>query len=212
MAISFDSSAYLGVGTGTTYTKSYTCGSGSDRMLYAFVYVGTNVTPTSVTYAGAAMSLIASSVGTPSVFLYGIAAPASGANNLVVTTATSQTVVVDVCSYAGVKQTELYDAYNVDSTGSSSPYRSTLTVVQNNCWGLLCGFTGNNVTGSEQTMRVNTNTNFCMADTNSSKSPGSLTMGYTTNGTAGVVRIMISFAPVPPITTTQGFFLVASNK
>ena len=97
MAIAFDAAARTDAGANqTTATVSHTC-TGSDRILFVQAISNDDGdTVTGVTYNGVAMTKIGSSVGVPpagssSNFLsmWYLIAPATGANNVVVTRSTS---------------------------------------------------------------------------------------------------------------------------
>ena len=135
MAIAFDAAA-TGVQTfGTGLTYSHTC-TGTDRAL--FVMVAASQTVSSVTYGGVAMTLISGS-GTGLV-LAGLLNAASGANDIVITTAAPDPINAASASYTGVDQATGWENLAQATTGDASPSVSVTSatgnlVVGGTAWG-----------------------------------------------------------------------------
>ena len=105
MAVTVDAFASA-TGLNITLTFSHTC-SGTERYLVVGVSRGLSPgTITGVTYAGVAMTSIGTSAGATLVHLWGLIAPATGANDVVVTaSAAGNGIVAGAISYNGVDQT-----------------------------------------------------------------------------------------------------------
>lgn len=85
MAVAFDAASESSATISTSITLSHTC-SGNDRLLLVFIHAASTTTPSGVTYAGSSMTLVdsqQSSGGSEKLFLYSIANPATGSNNIV---------------------------------------------------------------------------------------------------------------------------------
>src|SRR5882724_8240704 len=106
MAISFDV-AVNGSFASTTLTWSHTC-SGTNRYLVVLIRAGSADTLTGVTYNGVAMTplkkILVNTSGSvqDNFYVYGLANPASGANNIVASASTAVTILGLSASYKGV--------------------------------------------------------------------------------------------------------------
>jgi len=89
MAIAFDATTDGGNTTATSLTYSHTC-TGSNRILFVSVIgaIGSD-NVTGATYAGAAMTLVDKQASARSTYLFYLIAPATGANNVVVSAGSS---------------------------------------------------------------------------------------------------------------------------
>jgi len=100
--------------------------------------------------------------------MYSLIAPASGANNIVVSSSSSITVYMANTSYTGVKQTGQPEQSNTG--GFSNPVTSlttSVTTTSDNCW--LVGYLragGNQTAQSGTTLRTGINTTLQIADSN----------------------------------------------
>jgi hypothetical protein len=136
MAIAYDSSSSGTANPGTSATFSHTC-SGSDRLL--LVGVLTNDTTdkiTGVTYNGVAMTRGGAQAADTTGFMgfwYYLIAPATGANNVVISRSDSGLVGGMSDSYTGVSQTGFPDSSN-KGTDPSGNFSATTTVVASDCW------------------------------------------------------------------------------
>lgn len=142
MAIAFDAATSVsGVLTGTTGTLSHTC-SGSERLLLVAVQTTSNVDVTGCTYNGVAMTELVSSQNVFSttwwISVFYIVAPATGANNIVATCASSVNKYISAVSYTGVDQTNPIDAYG-QGTSSATPLSLTTASTIDNAWGVMLG-------------------------------------------------------------------------
>lgn len=128
-------------GSGTTITISFDSGStGSNRYLAVIIFGGTTDTLTGVTYAGQTMTQLFKQQGTAQgglyVYIYGIANPTTGTNNIVSSFSSSITNPPHWYGvYTGVKATGQPDVTDYTSRGSGSGnFTGTATTTNNGCW------------------------------------------------------------------------------
>ncbi len=128
----FDATAEANTGAiaATSLTFSHTC-TGSGLML--IVGVCSSAAPTNVTYAGVPMVQISPSFSNSTAFnsMWYLAAPTTGANNVVISTAASQTILGGSISVTGASQTQPVN--HVDIKQTSTVITSTISPTQNNC-------------------------------------------------------------------------------
>jgi len=150
----FDNAADGGNNGGSTQslTYSYTVGTNSNRLLLVNVVGDTSADDiSSVTYSGASMTLL-KKVQTPGDrwhYLYYLLAPASGSNNVVITSASAHYLISEATSWNNVAQTgqPLANATNtaiggVISMTTSLPASSNNVIVAESMWapvGILPG-------------------------------------------------------------------------
>lgn len=210
MAISFTAAADLGNngGAGSGYTVAYTCGSGTDRLLVVG-FLGDNSADdiTSVTYAGAAMTLVGKVAGTVGVrwtYMYYLLNPASGSNNVVISSSSTKFLIACAGDWAGVNQTGQPDASDTATLGSgNTSLTKAVTTIANNCWTILVsgGYDANNSpaagTGSTRRTFDATFGGTGIFDSNAPITPaGSYSMTWTYPiASSGMNTIIASFAP-----------------
>lgn len=143
MAIAYDNSTQkVESGSVSSTTFSHTVGTGSARYLVVGTVFrgGTNRIATAVTYNGVAMTKIGSdqtNAGACNSNIWGLANPASGTNDVVVTySGSGNTMQVVASSYTGVNQTSAVDTNN-GTTGSGTTFSPTVTTTADNCWVIL---------------------------------------------------------------------------
>ncbi len=203
MAIAFDSTTTPAarVNAGTTMTQSHTC-SGANRFLT--VNVGHSTTISSVTYGGVAMTQIGTT-STDGVWnstsTFWLIAPLTGANNVVITVATSWVIMCHIASYTGARQSGVPDATVTNWPTTTTSWTQTVTTIENDTWLIMCSKWRSwlAITAWANTfIRANIEvlfTGLFIADSNSSQTPaGSKSMNITSasqeyNGT------MFSLAP-----------------
>lgn len=184
MAIAYDTNTAPARTIGTSHTFSHTC-SGSDRLLVVMGQdtSGGTSTVTGVTYNGVAMTKIAGAQ-VPSdrqITMWYLVAPATGTNDVVVTSSTSQNLRFHSISYTGVDQTTPTDGSNTN-TSSGTSISTTITTTVDNCWMVM--FAKDNsggktyTTSTGDTIRENTDAaGHVSADTGGAITPaGSNTM------------------------------------
>ena len=142
MAIAFDAQSKDAATfqSGTSFSWSHTC-TGSDRYLIVSIMSYSNqgviIAPT---YNGVPMTLIRATSIPATVnrlWLYGIAAPATGSNVIGFSFSTSNGFVSAVAtSYTGVDQTTPIDISKIQNLtpSSSAAYSPTITTTVNNTW------------------------------------------------------------------------------
>ena len=123
MAIAYDANSQGEASSTTTLTVSHTC-TGTDRLLLAAVsvYDGTPDIGT-CTYNGVSMTNVGSVVfGSSSgerITLFGLKAPATGANNIVVTVTGTHWLALGAISLTGVDQTTPWGTAGTDTVSNS---------------------------------------------------------------------------------------------
>ena len=199
MAIATDAFTNGGSTTGTSHTFSHTC-TGANRILFVQVEIenATDVI-TGVTYNGVAMTLVQSQANTsPSEVntLWVLVAPATGANNVVVSTSSSVSIGAIAASYTGAAQTGQPDASGKKTSQATSSTLS-VTTIADNCWMVSCvqADAGLPTAGTGITARVD-ESNASFGDSNGVITPpGSNSMTWNAGGTWHLNHINASFAP-----------------
>lgn len=204
MAIAFDTSTGTD-GNTATLTFSHTCSSGANRILFVAAGSSSNHPVTGVTYASVAMTLIVTSsqsgAGGFQTSLWYLIAPATGANNVVISAPSSTRIAGSTGSYTGVLQTSPIDSSAVNNDpgpGNVTTLTKSTTVVASNCWvfmGGSCDNSGPFTGGAGATVRFAAPTTETGAfDSNGTVTPGAYSMTY--NGSSGhYTMAMASFKP-----------------
>jgi hypothetical protein len=138
MAIAFDAATNAGANGGTSFTFAHTC-SGSDRILFVgFVWDPGDDDVVSVTYNSVAMTLVAKILtGGMNRYLYRLVAPATGANNVVITITTGRTVFAGATSYTGVDQGSQPAGTTNNSASGATSLLTSITTTVDNAWTVL---------------------------------------------------------------------------
>lgn len=204
MAIAFDAATDSSV-TGTSLTFSHTC-TGSDRVLFvAMQYVSNTIT--GVTYNGVSMTLEVQRNGTNRAAIYSLINPATGANNVVVSSSSSQQMQACAMSYTGANQTpaDLIKA-TVDRAATGTSDIQTVTTTVNGCWQIgTCGIQRPTTASTGATERQSGNIwGSSFADSNGSFVAGNNSMTFTY---ASITQdsIGLAFAPVAAANTGSFF-------
>lgn len=189
--IQFDAASNSGYQTAqSTYSWSHTC-TGSNRYLtvgISMLSVG-GASVSSITYNSVALSLIkaqASAVGAIRSELWGLVAPTTGSNTIVVTLSASLDSAAGAVSYTGVEQTTPYEAANSATATNVGAADATVnvTTVADNDWTFDNVATDDTAitVGAGQTSRSNV-TGTLGSGAMSSEGPktpaGSVTMSWT---------------------------------
>lgn len=210
MAIAFDAVSNS-TASSTTLTMAHTT-SGSNRLLV--VACDSNESSTSstiisgVTYNGVSMNLlgsVADSFGYYTYFFY-LVAPATGANNIVVTRSSSGGIMATGMSYTDVNQSSPFGA-TVTNTGGGATMSATLTTLYANSWLVSSGERHRSLTaGANTTLRTTEGVGSLSAwDTNGSQgATGSKTMtanqeGSATNWAIYMAEMREYVAPTGPV-------------
>lgn len=204
MAIAYDTSVtqQTSDGSGSTLTFSFTTTGTNRYLLVGCLNTGyPTVTMTSVTYGGVAMTQIGlvdvgNVSGTQVEYLYGLANPASGANNIVLTASGTCTIAAVAASYTGAQQTTALEASGT-ATGASGTGTKSITTITNNAW--LVGHArgqSNASASTSTTFRPADNAGLAMMDSNADKTPaGSYSLNFTTSGNNNWGILVASIAP-----------------
>lgn len=206
MAIAYDTSTNGNFVSGTTRTFSHTC-TGSDLILFVEAVINTSTDLiTGVTYNGVSMTRIqtVSPNANRRLYLYYLIAPATGANNVVITASSSTAIGGNAASYTGVAQSGTIIDVSTTATDTSSPVDTTVTTTIDDCWTILCTTTDSTTafTASTNSTLRTSNTTYVdvrIFDNNGAINPaGSYTMTVTNtnvNGSSPASTIMAAFAP-----------------
>ena len=211
MAIAFDASANAtGLFAVTSLTWSHTC-TGSDRLLLVATIANdtaANDYVTGATYGGVAMTEIGTGLSPVSsadnrwLHLFYLLAPASGANNVVVSASSATFIDGSSASYTGVRQSAQPDNTATSNSGAVTSETTSLTTVADNCWVMLAfdGYdAGNQVAAGASTTRRVVDAEYghlAIFDTNGAVTPaGSRSLTSVTSGSLVHAHIMASFAP-----------------
>jgi hypothetical protein len=136
-------------------------------------------------------------------YLYYLIAPATGANNVVISTGSSANIYGNAVSYTGAKQSAQPDATNKSQDGDGDGvYALAVTTVADNSWTVMAFVNGSAAGGGAaagSTLRA-TNTSwggFRMFDSNAAITPaGSYTMNVDSLGVSSrISAVMASFSP-----------------
>jgi hypothetical protein len=114
------SSGSTGAGGSTSLTFSHTCSADDNRLLLVYMTVESFGDITTVTYDGEAMTLLATEAGTGSqASIYGILDPATGANNVVISSSPSQIMSAGAVSFSNARQSLVFDGSQIASDEDS---------------------------------------------------------------------------------------------
>lgn len=204
MAIAFDNAAYLGIGTGvSSFSASYTT-SGSDRILHVGVFVtgnGGSDVLTSATYAGVSLTRINTQVvNFENIYLYELVAPASGANNVVISFSApiGGIVIADAISHTGAAQSTQPDAQNT-GTATGTSLSTSVTTTADNCWMIMYARSSvsDQTPAAGTTFRSGINNTLAMYDSNGPDTPpGSFSLGVTVGSSQVLAQNVLSISPV----------------
>ncbi|CAB4177308.1 hypothetical protein UFOVP998_9 [uncultured Caudovirales phage] len=204
MAIAFDASAVTARSdVSASLTFSHTC-TGVNRILFVHI-LGDGLTDgiTGVTYAGVAMTLV-NKLQMPGgsarwSYLYYLIAPATGANNVIISASGVQSIAGASASYTGAKQTGQPDASNTASSGSANALTASVTTVANQSWTVYGTLNdqGAATMGAGATQRQSSIYGQALSDSNAAITPaGSTSQTHNKTGAAWV-GLIASFAPAP---------------
>lgn len=199
--IAFDATSDFSTGSAPSITVAFTVGSGSQRFLAVEVMSGAaGDVVTGVTYNGVAMvraGLSAATTDNQRVYLYVLANPSSGANNIVVSATGVARLDVRATSYTGCSGS--YSAAVSAIGAAATTLTVNITTVYDRSW--VIGAYRNNLdnavtAGANTTIRDGPGAaglfSTSMADSNGIKSPAgatSLTWNWTSATTTAAVVI-----------------------
>ncbi len=201
MAIATDAFSNDTTTTGTTLTYAHTC-TGTNLILWVGVQTPFADTITGVTYNAVAMTRAKTEVNNANdtrVYLYYLIGPATGTNNVVVTSSGSVSMGSQAASYTGVAQSGQPDATGSNTTASDDTTLTTsITTVANNCW--LVGYAENNAgtnnTAGANTVMRGTASNRSIMDSGAAKTPaGGFSLIFNWTNANNATSVAASFSP-----------------
>ena len=135
MSIARDSNSSIGISSASSLTWSHTC-SGSNRILFVWGYVEGSNTLTGCTYNAVSMTQITFvTTSGRSLYAYFLVAPATGANNIVLTNSGTSGMTGLAISYTGARQTGQPDSSGSANQGVGITAQSiNITTVAANSW------------------------------------------------------------------------------
>lgn len=199
----FDAVSSGNTNPGTSVTFEHTVGSGINRIL--LVGITTNATTdkvTAVTYGGVAMTRLEFVQADTTNFygyIYYQLNPASGADDVVVTLADSQTCFCQSVSYSNVNQ--IAPPTKNKGTDAAGNFTASLTTVVNNAW-IATFCRSNNGTsgitaGTNTTLRVGSGEFLAFGDTNAAQTPaGAKTMDFNVSPGGETFWIAVALDPL----------------
>jgi hypothetical protein len=203
MPITFDAATYGGETPSTTSdVTAHTVASGTGRFLVVGVWGSLDIdNVTGITYAGTPMTLILKQAGSGTmraIYLYGLANPATGTNNVIVSSSPADYVEPQIASYLGASA---MGASAIREATGFYPFTVTVTTTADQSW--LAGFFGSNVgivpwTATTQRM-INTNGTVILGDSNGPLSVGSNFLEIAWGGGTSILNrgIVVELTSVP---------------
>lgn len=191
------SSAYVG---NTSFSFSHTT-SGSDRYLLVALLVPGSGTVTSITYNGVALSLVGTvteTVANGKANLYGLIAPATGANTVLVTVGGPPSEWGAIASsYTGVNQTTAVGTPVSTTVGATSSSVNVSSASNEIVADMVIAYNSVNTVGAGQTSNGNLDTGVAYT-VSSSRETGSTTttMSWSFDSTRFAAQIAVAIKPV----------------
>ena len=199
--IAFDNATTEGNTSETVKTYSHTVNDDTSGILFVTATgpftAESNVQ--SVTYAGEAMTLIASKsngANNRRAFLFYLVGPTVGINNVVLTFNTTYNSASSAMSYTGASQTGVPDSFAVRNA-TEDPFTQSTTVIATGSW--LVGIAQNNeenyTAGTGLTIRGSAVNGMAAGDSNGTVSTGSQSMSWDVTSSFEHQGVIASFAP-----------------
>jgi len=206
MAIAFDAGSTDFIASASSRTFAHTC-TGSNRGLFVGVEGDGGDLLTGATYAGVAMTLIDKRQRTAGRFeyMFYLAAPATGANNVALTAGGAIQMRSVAASYTGVAQTGQPEATNWGIADSVTAQALAVTTLTDNAWVIGLFESGQLISaGSGTTLRQAAATAvLALVDSGGPVTPaGSKTLNVNLSTTTNSVGIVAVIAPAPAGDTT----------
>lgn len=202
MAIAFDAWTNGGAASATSLTFSHTT-TGSNR--YLVVVVRSEVggdSVTGVTYAGTSMTRAIAKAWFPNnnnwVYLYYLPNPASGANNVVISSSDTNQKTGGASSYTGAVQSGTPDTAFYSASDVAGDFSVTVNVTTANSWLVetYVSADANPTAAVNGTVRSATaGSNTSLVDSNAAVGSGNQTIGYTWDAADRHVILGLAFAP-----------------
>jgi len=207
--IAYDNASHSGFLNGTSNNLSHTT-AGSDRLLMVYIF-STIDNITGVTYNGVSATFVQKQLMTGAaagqyIHEYILINPASGANNVTVTSSSGMGGYISAVSYTGARQTSQPDNSAKQAANPVTSLTTSVTTVADNCW--LVGYAyvnGSMTAGTATTLRGGSVANVLQAmDSNGAKSPaGSYSLitncssGFAGHVIASIAPSVATFTPTP---------------
>lgn len=223
-AIGFDTSTKGAQTSGLTLTIAHTCTGSNLIILNGTVDTGFNLV-TSVKYNTVALTQIGvaendDTGNNGTVMLYDLVAPATGANNMIITVSNSADQEAGFnASYSGAAQSGQPDSHadNHQTGSTSTSFAQATTVVASNCWLVGVGSAyragGPGTYGSSQTARQSDTTTLrsgdtggVLADSNATVGTGSQSLTFTCANASNWGANVASIAPVAVASVAMSTF------
>lgn len=212
MAIALDTAlgATARAGSVTSITQAFNNVAGT----YLVVAVATNVntdTVSGITYAGAAMSRLAAIVaGTDngeSHYIYGLANPATGSNNIIISFTTTLTADFGAASYTGVNTSNATDgtfANNNASSGTATCTETIVTTIDNDWMVATAGLQRSATASTNSTFRSGNPSGCGLFDSGGAITPaGSFAMSQTMGGAGSLDGVAVALQPTGTTTSSH---------
>lgn len=198
MAIAYDTGTFVAVGPVTGFTQAHTC-TGTNRFLVVMFDINDGDFCNGVTYNSVSMTQQKKQVTALGncIYIYTLENPASGANNVVMTTSSGSDHYCDIgiLSYTGVKQSSAVDGTaGTVGAGVTSQVVSITTTVDNDWLSGLCRTATTQSAGTNTLKRGATNNN-SFFDTNSAQTPTGSKSMTSTFSSSYADFIAIAFSP-----------------
>ena len=207
MAIAFDAAGGRSFSASSnSLTYSHTC-TGTNRYLLVCVKTSTTDDVSGITYNSVSMTQIGK-VQNPGgdsrwAYMYYLINPASGANNVVVSTSdTPDFIIAKSTSFTGVKQSGQPDASTTGTVAVGTSITLSITTIADNCWSAMYVIDTNAPAASTNvTDRHSDGTPETLGDTNAVVSPAGNISQTMTDSLRSFAGIQSSFSPFVASTT-----------
>lgn len=198
-AIAFDAGSNGEANPGTSLTVAHTC-TGSNLILFAGVQIGSgNDWITGVTYNSVAMTQIGTVANNNRSYLFYLLAPATGNNNIVISSSNSVQIRAANASHTGALQSGVPDASGTQQLSAVTSITTSVTTVLNNCWMVAhcADDQGTLAAGTGSTQRAVASTaSSIIGDSNGVITPaGAYSMQWTHGASGTMATVQASFAP-----------------
>lgn len=203
MPIAFDAASSGNTGSAASLTIAHTV-TGSNTILWVgaeTVHTADHIT--GVTYNGIAMTRIGGlqAGGSTNVwsYLYMLVAPASGANNVIISVSPDVPIKANCASYSGALQTGQPDASGTNSATTGTSLSKAITTIADNCWlvSTIVNDAGVNTAGSNTLKRADGGTETAIGDSDASMTPpGSFSQAWTFPSAKSAMCVA-SMSPAP---------------
>lgn len=205
--IAFDAFSSGSVLPGSSITFSHTC-TGSNRILIVGISSNNADVITGVTYAGISLTLgKKNSVTSPTMYMWYLLTPATGANNVVVSASSGGEYLRAVsASYTGVKQSGQPDA-TAEQNITATAITTTLTQFVASAWqvGIAAnGGTGVMTASTGTTSRGSLGGITFIGDSNGNRTAGTQTLVWANDTSTQLNALQLSIADVDQPAATAG--------